>query len=102
VPSAIPSQGAVDHGQREWQQRKPVPTVEGGAAGVGDPSGDTDPCRSFPPGTGKWNKIEHPMFCHITQNWRGCPQLSHEVVLNSDCQDHDDNSFIVNSQRSKG
>ena len=25
----------------------------------------------FPPGTSKWNKIEHRMFCHITQNWRG-------------------------------
>ena len=27
----------------------------------------------FPPGTSKWNKIEHRMFCHITQNWRGRP-----------------------------
>ena len=31
----------------------------------------------FPPGTSKWNKIEHRMFCHITRNWRGKP-LSHE------------------------
>ena len=36
----------------------------------------------FPPGTSKWNKIEHRMFCHITQNWRGRPLLSHEVVIN--------------------
>jgi hypothetical protein len=36
----------------------------------------------FPPGTSKWNKIEHRMFCHITQNWRGRPLVSHEVVLN--------------------
>jgi len=35
----------------------------------------------FPPGTSKWNKIEHRMFCHITRNWRGCPLVSHEVVL---------------------
>uniref|UniRef100_UPI0002471215 ISAzo13 family transposase n=1 Tax=Singulisphaera acidiphila TaxID=466153 RepID=UPI0002471215 len=31
----------------------------------------------FPPGTSKWNKIEHRMFCHITQNWRGRPLVSH-------------------------
>ncbi len=31
----------------------------------------------FPPGTSKWNKIEHRMFCHITQNWRGQPLVSH-------------------------
>lgn len=36
----------------------------------------------FPPGTSKWNKIEHRMFCHITQNWRGRPLVSHEIVLN--------------------
>jgi hypothetical protein len=35
----------------------------------------------FPPGTSKWNKIEHRMFCHITQNWRGRPLVSHEVVI---------------------
>ena len=35
----------------------------------------------FPPGTSKWNKIEHRMFCHITQNWRGKPLISHEVVV---------------------
>jgi transposase len=36
----------------------------------------------FPPGTSKWNKIEHRMFCHITQNWRGRPLMSHAVVVN--------------------
>jgi DDE family transposase len=36
----------------------------------------------FPPGTSKWNKIEHRMFCHITQNWRGKPLLSRAVVVN--------------------
>lgn len=35
----------------------------------------------FPPGTSKWNKIEHRMFCHITQNWRGRPLVSREVVV---------------------
>jgi transposase len=36
----------------------------------------------FPPGTSKWNKIEHRMFCHITENWRGRPLASREAVVN--------------------
>jgi hypothetical protein len=36
----------------------------------------------FPPGTSKWNKIEHRMFCHITQNWRGKPLRTRAVVVN--------------------
>jgi len=36
----------------------------------------------FPPGTSKWNKIEHRLFCHITQNWRGKPLRSRAVVVN--------------------
>jgi transposase len=36
----------------------------------------------FPPGASKWNKIEHRMFSHITQNWRGRPLISHEVIIN--------------------
>jgi hypothetical protein len=38
--------------------------------------------RHFPPGTSKWNKIEHRMFSHITENWRGRPLVSHEVIIN--------------------
>jgi len=36
----------------------------------------------FPPGTSKWNKIEHRMFCHITNNWRGRPLLTRQIVVN--------------------
>jgi hypothetical protein len=36
----------------------------------------------FPPGTSKWNKIEHRLFSFITQNWRGRPLISHEVIVN--------------------
>ncbi len=36
----------------------------------------------FPPGTSKWNKIEHRMFCHITQNLRGKPLRSRAIVVN--------------------
>jgi Rhodopirellula transposase DDE domain len=38
--------------------------------------------RHFPPATSKWNKIEHRMFSHITENWRGRPLVSHEVIIN--------------------
>ena len=36
----------------------------------------------FPPGTSKWNKIEHRLFCFISQNWRGKPLISFEVIVN--------------------
>lgn len=36
----------------------------------------------YPPGTSKWNKIEHRLFCHITRNWRGVPLESYRVVVN--------------------
>jgi transposase len=36
----------------------------------------------FPPGTSKWNKIEHRLFSFISQNWRGRPLISHEVIIN--------------------
>ena len=35
----------------------------------------------LPPGTSKWNKIEHRLFSHISMNWRGRPLISHEVVV---------------------
>ncbi len=36
----------------------------------------------FPPGTSKWNKIEHKLFSFITKNWRGKPLLTHQVIVN--------------------
>src|SRR5580693_3437305 len=40
-------------------------------------------CCHFPPGTSKWNKIEHRLFSHITMNWRGRPLTSHQVAVSS-------------------
>ena len=40
-------------------------------------------CCHFPPGTSKWNKVEHRLFSHITMNWRGRPLTSHEVIVNT-------------------
>ena len=36
----------------------------------------------YPPGTSKWNKIEHRVFCHITRNWQGVPLETLEIVVN--------------------
>ena len=46
----------------------------------------------FPPGTSKWNKIEHRMFCHVSENWRGRPLESRAVVVN----------LIANTRTEKG
>jgi hypothetical protein len=50
--------------------------------GLADKTGLELSVCHFPPGTSKWNKIEHRLFCHITQNWRGKPLVSHEVIVN--------------------
>jgi hypothetical protein len=46
-----------------------------------DETGLTLHVHHYPPGTSKWNKIEHRLFCHITQNWRGRPLISRMAVV---------------------
>ena len=48
---------------------------------LADRSGLAISVSHFPPGTSKWNKIEHRLFCHITENWRGRPLIDHETVV---------------------
>jgi DNA-binding phage protein len=48
---------------------------------LADETGLTLQVCHYPPGTSKWNKIEHRMFCHITQNWRGKPLTSRLTVV---------------------
>ena len=48
-----------------------------------DRTGLTITVCHFPPGTSKWNKIEHRVFCHVTENWRGRPLVDHETVVQS-------------------
>lgn len=48
---------------------------------LADETGMTIEVCHYPPGTSKWNKIEHRLFCHITRNWRGVPLESHQVVV---------------------
>jgi hypothetical protein len=50
--------------------------------GFADETGLTLRVCHFPPGTSKWNKIEHRMFSFISLNWRGKPLISHEVIVN--------------------
>ncbi len=49
---------------------------------LADTTGLTIEVCHFPPGTSKWNKIEHRLFSFISQNWRGKPLISHEVIIN--------------------
>jgi hypothetical protein len=46
-----------------------------------DETGLTIKVRHYPPGTSKWNKIEHRLFCHITQNWRARPLTDRAAVV---------------------
>ena len=50
--------------------------------GLADDLGLTLSVCHFPPGTSKWNKIEHRLFSFITQNWRGRPLVSHQAIVN--------------------
>jgi len=56
----------------------------------------------FPPGTSKWNKIEHRMFCHITQNWRGRPLVSHEVIINLIANTATQQGLKINAELDEG
>ena len=49
---------------------------------LADDTGLTIAVCHFPPGTSKWNKIEHRMFSHISKNWRGKPLTSLAVIVN--------------------
>ena len=68
------SGGSNGHRHRAWKAELAAFAVETGLA--------VTVCH-MPPGTSKWNKIEHRLFSAITMNWRGRPLTSHEVVVNS-------------------
>jgi len=65
--------GSNSHRARLWK-------VELGR--LAERTGVTITVCHFPPGTSKWNRIEHRLFSAITMNWRGRPLTSHEVVVN--------------------
>ncbi len=65
---------------------------------LADELGITIHVRHFPPGTSKWNKIEHRMFCHITENWRARPLLSRMTVVNLISHTHTDRGLSVQAE----
>jgi hypothetical protein len=50
---------------------------------LADETGMTLHVHHYPPGTSKWNKVEHRLFCHITQNWRARPLLDRMTIVES-------------------
>jgi len=60
---------------------------------LADETGLTLHVCHYPPGTSKWNKIEHRLFCHITQNWRGTPLISRQAKRRIDRRDHNRDRF---------
>ena len=56
----------------------------------------------LPPGTSKWNKIEHRLFSHISMNWRGRPLTSHEVIVNTIAATRTQTGLHVHAQLDTG
>lgn len=75
--------GSNDYRRRTWRLELQK---------LADETGLTISVCHFPPGTSKWNKIEHRMFCHITQNWRGRSLTSRQIIVN----------LIANTTTTKG
>ena len=65
------------HPSRDQALFSIVQTVRARGSFPGGPSW----CAGTPPGTSKWNKIEHRLFCHITENWRGKPLTTFETIV---------------------
>jgi hypothetical protein len=66
--------GSIGYRTRAWKTELAALAAETGL--------DIMVCH-MPPGTSKWNKIEHRLFSHISMNWRGRPLTSHDVIVNS-------------------
>jgi Rhodopirellula transposase DDE domain len=66
-------------GANGWRNR----AWKAGLADLARQTGLEITCCHFPPGTSKWNKIEHRLFSQITLNWRGRPLTSHDVIVNT-------------------
>ena len=64
--------GSNDHRKRAWKAELAALAAQAGL--------EITVCH-FPPGTSKWNKIEHRLFCHITRTWRARPLASHQVII---------------------
>lgn len=63
-----------------------------------DESGWLISVSHFPPGTSKWNRVEHRLFCHITSNWRGRPLVSLEAVVQLIAQTTTEAGLVVEAE----
>ena len=72
---------ALDHRRCRRIQRLPGQVVEGRAGPAGQETGLEITVVHYPPGTSKWNKIEHKMFSFISLNWRGRPLVSYRTIV---------------------
>ena len=66
-------------GANDWRNR----AWKAGLAQFAQETGLEVTCCHFPPGTSKWNRIEHRLFSQITLAWRGRPLTSHDVIINT-------------------
>jgi hypothetical protein len=73
-----------------------------GLAGVAARTGLTVTVCHFPPGTSKWNKVEHRLFSAISSNWRGQPLVSHEVMVNLIAGTTTRTGLTVHAERDSG
>ena len=78
---AIRAHGAPDHRGCGGQQRSPPAALEVGPAELANRTGLAITVCHFPPGTSKWNKIEHRLFSHIAKNWRGKPLVDLATIV---------------------
>ncbi len=75
------TQAAGDHRRRWRQQQYRARAWKAEIQEFADETGLVVHVAHFPPGTSKWNKIEHRLFCHITVSWRGKPLRTFETVV---------------------
>ena len=82
-PRRFPKSQRVAHHRRRRRQQRPSHAACGRwrCKNLADDIGLTLTVCHFPPGTSKWNKIEHRLFCFITQNWRGQPLVSLQAIV---------------------
>ena len=72
---------ALHHRRRGRPQRLSDARLEGRLAAAADDLRLCIHVSHFPPGTSKWNKVEHRLFCHITENWRGRSLRTFETIV---------------------
>ena len=98
-----------------WQTRRLLITADAGGSNgsrlrlwkvelqkLADETGLQIGVCHFPPGTSKWNKIEHRMFSYVTENWRGRPLVSHEVIVNLIANTTTEKGLVVRSELDTG